>query len=273
MHSFFADNSFFVWGESSFGPNGPDLQPMTRAAIPRIPWDAGSAAVNDALKRAGIRHSRKNLAESTVVAYVDLPSQRGCPLPSSPLLGEFPEIDGELTTERFSVEALRISHEEMTALFRIIREGRERLPVPGLLWGNDLKYVLKGLEYASMMVIRGTYLPGMESSGESYFSVWRPLHLAKYQDEYSAFVNALPPVLMSFSLSCERPANEGPQAIADSMLESFLEDMVRKAQAAPGRRGRQVDQTNPHDIWLRSLAWPRSALHRWKDEMSQVSSQ
>ena len=67
LHSFFADNSFFVWGESSFGPNGPDLQPMTHAAIPRIPWDAGSAAVNDALKRAGIRHSRKNLAESTEV--------------------------------------------------------------------------------------------------------------------------------------------------------------------------------------------------------------
>lgn len=273
LHSFFADNSFFVWGESSFGSNGPDLRHISRAVIPRIPWDAGSTAVNDALKRAGVRHSRKNLAESTVVAYLDLPSRSGCPLPSSPLLGDFPETDGELTAERFSVEALRVSHEELTALFRIISEGRERLPVPGLLWGNDLKYILKGLGYASMMVIRGTYIPGMESSGENYFSVWKPLHLAKYQDEYSAFVNALPPVLMSFSLSPERPVDAGPQTIADSILESFLEGIVRKAQATPGRRGRQLDQTNPHDIWLRSLAWPKSALHRWKDEMSQLSSQ
>ena len=72
----------FCVGESSFGSNGPDLRHISRAVIPRIPWDAGSTAVNDALKRAGVRHSRKNLAESTVVAYLDLPHEANvlCPL-------------------------------------------------------------------------------------------------------------------------------------------------------------------------------------------------
>jgi len=238
-----------------------------------MPWDAVSLAVHDILKTAGIRHSRRIPAESSAVAYVDLPAYNGYPLPSSPLLGELPEISGEPSVERFSVEALHITHEELTALFQLIKESREKLPVPGLLWGNDLKYVLKGLEYASLMVMRGTYLPGMESSEGRYFSVWRPLHLAKYQDGYSAYVNSLPPVTGSFSLTSERMQPDDTQDTADSILEAFLEEIVRRAQAVPGRRGKQVDKTNPHDIWLRSLTWPRSALHRWNDEMGPLCTQ
>ncbi len=273
LHASYTDNSFFVWGERSFRSEELNVAFPYSSGIPRMPWDAGSVAVCDVLKKAGIRHGRKNIAESAAVAYLDLPSYLGYPLPSSPLLGDFPETEGELTTERYSVEALRVNYDELTVLFQMIREGRERLPVPGLLWGNDLKYVLKGLEYASLMVLRGTYLPGMDSYDERYFSVWKPLHLAKYQDGYSAFVNALPPVMESVSLSGERPEVKSRQSIADQILESFLEDIVRKAQSVPGRRGKQVDQANPHDIWLRSLAWPGSALHRWKEEMGQLSLQ
>ena len=274
IHVSYADNRFFVWGECSFGSGELISSPASSVSgIPRLPWDAGSLAVHDILKTAGIRHSRRIPAESSAVAYVDLPAYNGCPLPSSPLLGELPEISGEPSVERFSVEALHITHEELTALFQLIKESREKLPVPGLLWGNDLKYVLKGLEYASLMVTRGTYLPGMESSDGSYFSVWRPLHLAKYQDGYSAYVNSLPPVTGSFSLTSEKMQPDDPQDTADSILEAFLEEIVRRAQAVPGRRGKQVDQTNPHDIWLRSLTWPRSALHRWNDEMGPLCTQ
>ncbi|PKL03853.1 MAG: ATP-dependent helicase [Synergistetes bacterium HGW-Synergistetes-1] len=274
IHVSYADNRFFVWGECSFGSGELISSPASSVSgIPRLPWDAGSLAVHDILKTAGIRHSRRIPAESSAVAYVDLPAYNGCPIPSSPLLGELPEISGEPSVERFSVEALHITHEELTALFQLIKESREKLPVPGLLWGNDLKYVLKGLEYASLMVTRGTYLPGMESSDGSYFSVWRPLHLAKYQDGYSAYVNSLPPVTGSFSLTSEKMQPDDPQDTADSILEAFLEEIVRRAQAVPGRRGKQVDQTNPHDIWLRSLTWPRSALHRWNDEMGPLCTQ
>lgn len=274
LHASFADNRFFVWGERSFG-SGELISsaPPPDTGIPRMPCDAGSLALHDVLKTAGIRHSRKIPVGSSVVAYVDLPSYNGCPLPSSPLLGELPEIDGEIAIERFSVEALHITHEELTAFFQLIKDSREKLPVPGLLWANDLRYILKGLEYASLMVMRGTYLPGMESSEGSYFSVWRPLHLAKYQDAYLAFINAIPPVTRSFSLTSERKQPDDSQNIADSILEAFLEEIVRRAQAVPGRRGKQVDQTNPHDIWLRSLTWPRSTLHRWNDEMGPLCSQ
>ncbi|MEA4872360.1 MAG: hypothetical protein VB076_06055, partial [Synergistaceae bacterium] len=274
LHVSYADNRFFVWGERSFGSGELISSPASFVSgVPRMPWDAGSLAVHDILKTAGIRHSRKIPAESSAVAYVDLPAYNGCPLPSSPLLGELPELSGEPSVERFSVEALHITHEELTALFQLIKESREKLPVPGLLWGNDLKSVLKGLEYASLMVTRGTYLPGMESSDGSYFSVWRPLHLAKYQDGYSAYVNSLPPVTGSFSLTSEKMQPDDPQDTADSILEAFLEEIVRRAQAVPGRRGKQVDQTNPHDIWLRSRTWPRSTLHRWNDEMGPLCTQ
>ncbi len=273
LHISYADNKFFVWGEHSFTLNELNAPALFSSSVPRMPWDAGSIAVSDVLKRSGMRHSRKNIAESPVTAYLDLPSYGRWPLPSSPLLGELPEIEGTLEITRYYVEALQITHEELTALFRMTREGREILPIPGLLWGNDLKYVMKGLEYASLMALRGTYLPGMGFSEEGYFSVWKPLNFAKYQEDHSGFINALPPVMRSFSLSEGSPVKSSPETIAGSILESLLEDIVRRAQAVPGRRGKQVDQANPHDIWLRSLAWPKSALHRWRDEMSQLSCQ
>ena len=271
LHASYADKNFYLWGERSFtadelirSKGQPDPGPQ------RLLWDAGGIAVHDVLKAAGVRHSRKTAAESTAAAYVELPSCSGFPMPSSPLLGELPDTDGAYSLNKFSVEVLRVTNDELGSLFRLIKEGRERLPVPGLLWGNDLKYVMKGFEYASLMVIRGTYLPGMENSEEGYYSVWRPLHLAKYQEDYSAFVNGLPPVMRSFSLTEHNDKPKSPGVIADSILETFLDEIVRRAQAVPGRRGRQVDQANPHDIWLRSLAWPGSALHRWKEEMSPL---
>ena len=274
LHVSYADNKFFAWGERSFRSDSLTAPlAISGSGMPRMPWDAGSLAVHDILKTAGIRHTRKIPAESSVAAYVDLPSYDGFPLPSSPLLGELPETGGEPSAERFSVEAIHITHEELISLFQLIKDSREKLPVPGLLWGNDLKYVLKALEYASLMVMRGTYLPGMGSSDGSYFSVWRPLHLAKYQDGYSAYVNALPPVTASFSLASEAGEPVGATNIADSILEAFLEEIVRRAQAVPGRRGKQVDQTNLHDIWLRSLTWPKSALQRWNEEMGPLCSQ
>ena len=275
LHASYAENKFYVWGERSFETAElTNWNDTSSPEIPRMPWDAGSLAIQDLLKTAGIRRGRKISTETPVVAYVELPSYNSLPMLSSPLLGELSETSGAPSIEKYFVEVVHITHEELTGLLRLIKESRERLSVPGLLLGNDLKYILKGMEYASLMVMRGAYLPGIECSEESYFSVWKPLHLAKYQDEYSVFVNALPPVMKSFSLSKdEKQQNDPSSNIADSILELFLEEIVRKAQASPGRRGRQVDQTNPHDIWLRSLAWPSSTLHRWKDDMSSLCCQ
>ena len=84
IHVSYADNRFFVWGECSFGSGELISSPASSVSgIPRLPWDAGSLAVHDILKTAGIRHSRRIPAESSAVAYVDLPAYNGCPLPSS----------------------------------------------------------------------------------------------------------------------------------------------------------------------------------------------
>ena len=275
LHASYADNKFYVWGERAFETAELTYwKDSSFPEIPRMPCDAGGHAIHDLLKTAGIRRGRKISSESLVTAYVELPTYNGFPMPSSPLLGEMPETDEQPSIEKFFVEAVHITHDELATLLRLIKESREKLSVPGLLWGNDLKYILKGLEYALLMVMRGTYLPGIECSEGSFFSIWKPLHLAKYQDEYSAYVDALPPVMINFSLSKDaKQQNNSNSYISDSILEAFLEEIVRRAQAIPGRRGRQVDQTNPHDIWLRSLAWPSSALQQWKEEMTPLCSQ
>ncbi len=132
LHVSYADNRFFAWGERSFGSDVLTAPPAISASgTTRMPWDAGSLAVHDILKTAGIRHTRKIPADSTAVAYLDLPAYNGIPQPSSPLLGELPETKEEPSTQRFSVEAIHITHEELITLFQLIKESREKLPVPG----------------------------------------------------------------------------------------------------------------------------------------------
>ena len=272
LHAGYSDSNFFVWGERSFGPD--DLVPACESGTPppRMPWDAGARAVHEILRAAGIRRGRKTPAVPRIEAFVELPIRQGLPIPSSPLLGEVPVSTGPVSLKRYGVEALPLVFDELVMFSKMIREGREKLPVPGLLYGNDLKYVVRALEYASIMVMRGACLPGIEPAGEGYCSSWRPLHLVKYLEEYAALINALPPVMKSFSLKAEEKHTGENVSAADLMLEFLIDEIVRRAQAAPGRRGRQVDHANPHDIWLRSLAWSKSPLDRWKDEMGQLSS-
>lgn len=274
IHASYAENQFFLWGERSF--EFEELLSYDRLPddkVKRLPWDAGGNSVHEALKLAGIRHTRKSAAESIVTAYIKVPLCEGIPIPSSPLLGERPSFTGEPSTGIVRIEVIPVSLDEMQLISQILSETTEKLFVPGMLWGSDVKFIVKALEYAALMVMRGTYLPDMEQVGEGYFSAWKPLHLARYQDEYSLYIQALPPVLRGFSLSEDNVGFIGREALAASILEILLDYIVRKAQSVAGKRGRQVDQNNPHEIWLRSLTWPKAALSRWNEEMKLLYPQ
>ncbi len=274
IHASYAENRFFLWGERSF-----DTEEILSFARPsagktwRLPWDAGTVAVCEALKLAGIRHTKKGIAESAAIAYIKLPVCGGIPIPSTPLLGDLPDVTGEPEIGTVQIETLPISHEELILIVQSLNENRERLSVPGLLFGDDVKFIAKALEYAALMVLRGTYLPGMEKSEEGYSSAWKPLYLAKYQDEYSLYLHAVPPVLRGFSLSDGNIGLAARETIAASIIETLLDGIVRKAQSKGGAQGKQIDPANPHEIWLRSLMWPKALLSRWSSDMELLYPQ
>ena len=272
IHSFYAENSFYLWGERSFEPEEVLNKSGLGADVTALPWGASAEMVRRAMKRASVSGGRKGAADSVVFAHVLLPSRGGVPIPSSPLLGECCCGDEEAVLSSYTVPAVPVSSEEIVEISAILKNTDEKLSVPGVLFADDLRFIAKALEYASIMVCRGTYLPDMERSGDSFVSVWRPLLLAKHQDEHLEYVKAIPAILRGFSLREPRTEVAGRDESAEAILCALLDYVIRSSQAAK-QHGRKVDSSNPHEIWLRSLTWPKVPLESWNEDMDSLYPQ
>lgn len=273
IHSFYSAGSFYIWGERSFNfENLPDAYSCIAKKPQLLPWCADTSTLNDALKKACVRARRKTVAENSVRAFTMLPTKNGYPIPSSPLLGELPDDNSETVLLTYEISALQIMEEEICALSEIIKKSTEKLFIPGILFADDLKYIATASEYAAVMVTRGTFLPDMETCEDGFTSTWKPLHLAKYQDTHSLYISNIPAVLRSFSLSPEETFIKDSGEIAEAILHSLLDSLVRNSQTI-GSRGKKINSKNPHEIWMRSLTWPKSPLSNWNEEMEYLYPQ
>ena len=273
VHSFYNNNSFYIWGEHSFDSESADTTESI-LGVPKLFWCADAGELADALKRAGVRHSQKNApAADAVTAFVQLPSRGGTPIPSSPLLGDIGDVPGDTELACYSVTAVAVTCGEIAALSAVIKNTDEKLSVPGLVFSQDMKFIVYALEYAAVMVCRGTYVPDMERLCDGFVSVWRPLLLAKYQDEYLDFVKSVPPVLRAVSFGASHTsALSGREETASAILCALLDYIVRSSQSVK-QQGRKIDSSNPHEIWLRSLTWPKAPLNSWNEAMESLYPQ
>ena len=266
IHAFFAEDNFYLWGERSF----EGVVPPPGAAPARHPWQADAQEIRDALKRLSVRHGRRARQEERS-AFVMLPSLGGLPIPSSPLIGEL-GIEGEPVLSEFEITAIEIKYDELAEIAKLANDAGDNVPSPGVMFADDARFIARAFEYAALMVCRGTFLPDMTTRGESMVSMWSPLFLAKYQDERAAYMNSAPPILGAYSLTRGEPAARDRFDVADDILRELLDDIVRSSKIQGGR-GRKVDATNPHEIWVRSLTWPRAPLDIWGDELESLCPQ
>ncbi|MCD7952857.1 MAG: DEAD/DEAH box helicase [Synergistaceae bacterium] len=271
LHTAFEQDLIYLWGECSF--ENRRLRSREKEGCRMLPWGAKPPQLRAALRAFGLRGGRKAPAEEAPTVSLLLPARGKFPLPSSPILGEIHDSGEHPALVTYYVEALVLSFTEFTQLLRIIRESGERLSFPGLLFADDLKFMCRALEYAAVLVQRGTYIPDMEPRGDSFVSQWRPIILAKYQDEFSSFAAAMPPVLCAFSAGEPLEAPRSKHAGAMLLLESMTDMLIRSSQQGAADRGRRVNAGNPHEIWLRSLIWQKAPLIKWNEEMASLYPQ
>lgn len=272
LHAAFDDNVFYLWAEKSFETRA--LMPYaTRARSPekiyRLPWTAGASQICDVLDSSGIFAAKtgNNEAMAWIKAYIALPVQGGMPLPSSPLLGELPPTEGEVGLEVFQIDAVPISYKTLVSLIRFLDDNGERLSIPGVIFSEDLRYLCNAAKYASLLVMRGNFLPDIEETEDDFVSVWKPIYRGKYHDEVAGLVRSVPCSLRGFFVRKGLPKLKTREETAVGILETMLDSIVRHAQATEGARGKKVDADNPHEIWLRSLSWLKSSLEKWSDDM------
>lgn len=278
LHAAFDDNNFYIWAERSFEIR--DVMPyVSRVRSPekiyRLPWTVGEAQICEIMEQAGV-FSRKHtdaVACAELKAYLTVPVRGGIPLPSSPLLGELPPTEGETDLEVFQIDVVSLSYGEIISLIRFLDGNSERLSVPGVLFSEDLCCVCNAAKYASLLVMRGNFLPDMEESEEGLVAVWKPLFRAKYHDELGGLIKTIPAVLRGFFVHKGLPRLRSREETVVAMLGSMLDCIVRNAQNANGVKGKKIDADNPHEIWLRSLAWQKSSLEKWDEEMQVLHPQ
>ena len=257
LHLAYEQNSIYLWGEVSFDRlRRPKPGEDGYAALP---WGAKPAELRAALKETGVRNARKTNELATHI-YILLPAKDGVPAPSDGILGDAPQPAGEAKLEIFRVPALPVEFAEFAAMLRMMRECGERIPAPGIILADDFKYLCRALEYAAALVQRGTYIPDMEPFLETYASQWRPVILAKYQDEFSAFAKAMPPVLCGVFLDEPQETPRRKRENAMLILEGLIDSMIRASQHGASEMGRRINSGNPHEIWIRSLIWKRAPL-------------
>lgn len=267
LHSFCSEGNFYIWGENSF----EDVPAAADSGSPaRHPWCADGAALREALKELSVRHGRRAHSDG-IYAFVLLPSRGGLPVPSSPLLGDT-GMDGQPVLAPFQISAVEVRYEELAEIAKLANLSDETLPAPGLMFSSDTLFIARTYEYAALMAYRGTFLPDMTTRGDSIFSVWSPLYLAKYQDERAAYVNSVPPILGAYSFEPGDITPRGRFEVAEEILRELLDDIVRSSKAS-ARRGRKVDSSNPHEIWLSSLTWPKLPLDTWSDALEALRPQ
>ena len=270
LHLAYEQNSIYLWGEVSFDRlRRPKPGEDGYAALP---WGAKPAELRAALKETGVRNARKTNELATHI-YILLPAKDGVPAPSDGILGDAPQPAGEAKLEIFRVPALPVEFAEFAAMLRMMRECGERIPAPGIILADDFKYLCRALEYAAALVQRGTYIPDMEPFLETYASQWRPVILAKYQDEFSAFAKAMPPVLCGVFLDEPQETPRKKRENAMLILEGLIDSMIRASQHGASEMGRRINSGNPHEIWIRSLIWKRAPLLQWHDEMAALYPQ
>lgn len=279
LHAAFDDSKFYIWAEKSFETRSI-IPYATRSRSPekiyRLPWTADEAQIYDVLRSTGIfanKSEEPTESGSAIKAYITVPTQGGIPLASSPLLGELPPTEGETELEVFQIDAVAITYGALVSLTRFLDGNGERLTIPGVVFSEDLRYVCNTVKYASLMVMRGNFLPDMDEGEQGYFSVWRPLYRGKYHDELTGLVKSVPSSLRGFYAHKGLPRMRTKTAAALSMLETLLDGVARNAQNTVGVRGKKVDADNPHEIWLRSLSWQKSTLDKWNEEMEVLHRQ
>ncbi|MDO5116359.1 MAG: DEAD/DEAH box helicase [Synergistaceae bacterium] len=271
LHLAYEEDTIFLWGECSFEKIKSPFR--EKEGLPLLPWGAKHSQLRAALKELGTRGARRSGEETASYSSLLLPVKGGFPLPSDNILGERPLSAEPAALSPFCAATLRISFDELTAMLRVMRECGGRMPAPGLLFADDLKYICRALEYAAALVQRGAYIPDLEQTDGGCLSQWRPIILAKYQEEHSAFAAAAPPVLLGFSSGEPRERPLTKERFSSLLLEGLTDALIRASQSGGSSRGRRVDAGNPHEIWLRSLGWQKAPLLKWQEEMEALYPQ
>jgi hypothetical protein len=170
-----------------------------------------------------------------------LPSVKGKPVPSSPILGEVPPVE-KTRIAPVRVEALVVG-DVIGLLASVVGK---RLLAPGVLIAADLAFLATAMRFAAALVSRGHVLPLID--GE--FARWMAAPVAGEHEQLASLVRGTPPVLLAFGMDDSAPPATDRRGAIEGFVNAIVDGLMRSV-AIP--RARPVSL---HDRWVAALASP-----------------
>ncbi|HEU5118786.1 MAG TPA: ATP-dependent helicase, partial [Isosphaeraceae bacterium] len=213
-----------LWGET---PPSPSRRSRRKRSEPRpSPFDAGADALFEALSQVGIdAKSRKNLSSETVFAW--LPSLPDGPWPSSPLISDRPLNGVPPSLKPWLVSASPLPSE--AAVLLLSSAAGRRTLATGVVVGSTLAYWSQVLRFASALVARQQFLPGIRVDEDGYLACWEPVISGVDSHTFSCLARTMPPACRALSEdSSQAPVSPSSQILQET-LDHLVDHLVRSS--------------------------------------------
>jgi superfamily II DNA or RNA helicase len=244
LHAGSVRGRLHLWGESP-----PDAV-VRRTGRPRrrtpvaSPF-AADAAVLARSVQAAVPETRPLAAGAPLVAW--LPTAKGVPLPSSPLIVPESDSDAATAVAPWHVPAVALSAAQAVALLAAAA-GRDVL-APGLVVSRDLAFWAAAARFAAALVARERFVPGVVQQDGAWHARWTPVYDASDAGRRHALAAAMPGAGRALSHASDAASRPSASAAVEVFVADVVDHLVRSAGAPPASEPVE----SAHDAWVRAL--------------------
>ena len=257
LHAGFLNSRLLIWGETPADSAMPASKPRGRkpktARAEALPYDAGSESLLGALSESGTAAAGK-----TLPTVVWLPTVRGVPAASSPLIADPPASTAEPVLSPWTITAYPLSTADSIHLLCACAD-RQTL-APGVIVGRDLSFWVSAMRFAGALVGRQQFLPDVTEVGGVWEARWQPVFVGADTERLSKLAASMPAACRAITVE----PGEAPSSPATSVLAGFLgeivDNIVRSSLSTALPVGGRVPKFDSiHDQWLDARRTPGAA--------------
>ncbi len=273
LHGGVLKGNFFLWGEI---PKDPDAQTALRprrkresgatASNPQpLCYDAGTEKLSVILKETGFGFKINKKSFESLIVW--LPTAKNAPVPSSPMIGEAPEVAATAPLVPWKVTALRLPVDKAVE-FLSQSESKQTLGL-GIVVGKDLSFFAMATRFAAGLVTRGQFLPDMIERDGAHFAHWTPVFSGADRERLVRFGKSMPAVARALSIEAGAPPAVSSQSFMTEFLSRVVDHLVRLGKPS----AQSVVHHSVHDRWLQALVSSNAEMVGDAAELQQFSTQ
>lgn len=283
VHAAAVGSELVLWSEVPAEAQSPRRRGRTatgKTGLESLPYDAGAGRLAEAL--AGIVPGFEVPRDRSGAAWFAwLPTVRGTPLASGPMIAE-PPADGTPAEVRpWRIAGLVPTLDVLVELL-LAGMGRSVL-APGVIAGKTLAHWADVLRFAAALVARQQFLPGVDLEADPPRARWEPVIGGADAPRMAQLARAMPHAARCLGQAADQAPEASAAAVLGSVLGGLVDHLVRSS-AKPGTlatqgfakkspRAKTPEFASVHDRWMFALGSADGVLGGERADLERLAEQ